>query len=54
MLTSKPERKRWEKAVNTHFIQPVLENLNLEVNVAMDLIANDKTQGKYAYICCYG
>ncbi len=52
VLTSKKGREGWEKAVNTHFIQPVLENLDVEVNTAMNRIANDDKQSKY-YVCVY-
>lgn len=45
-LTSKENRESWEKAFNTHFIQPVLENLDIELNAAMSIIAEDKSKLK--------
>ena len=45
-LSSKESRMYWEREVNAHYIQPVLENLDAELNEAMDLVANDKKQSK--------
>ena len=44
-LTTKEGRRQWEDAFNTHYIQPVLENLDQMVADAVDKIANDDTQG---------
>ena len=45
VLTSKEGRSSWEKAFSAHFIQPVLENLDVELDAAMNLIASDDKQG---------
>ena len=44
-LNAKNAREHWEKEFNTHYIQPILGNLDAQVNGAMDLIANDDKQG---------
>ncbi len=44
-LNAKNAREHWEKEFNTHYIQPILGDLNAEVNKAMDLVVNDNPQG---------
>lgn len=44
-LTAKTAREQWEKEINIHYIQPVIGDLDTQVNKAMDLVANDDYQG---------
>lgn len=47
-LNAKNAREHWEKEFNTHYIQPILSDLNAQVTRAMDLVANDDKQGLLA------
>lgn len=49
-LTNKNAREHWEKEFNTHYIQPVLGNLDAQINGAIALVASDD-QGIQAYYC---
>ena len=44
-LNAKNAREHWEKEFNTHYIQPILGDLDALVNGAMDLVGNDDQQG---------
>lgn len=44
-LSSKESRMDWEREFSTRYVQPVLQNLDAELNAAMDSVANDKRQG---------
>ena len=46
-LNAKNAREHWEKVFNTHYIQPILGNLDVQVNIAMDLVSKDAQQGVY-------
>lgn len=48
-LNTKNAREHWEKEFNAHYIQPILGDLDAQINRAMDLIANDDHQGISAY-----
>ena len=46
-LATKEDRRQWEIDFNTHYIQPVLEELDRILSETMDVIAKDDKQGTY-------
>ena len=42
---AKNARQQWEKVFSSHYITPVVENLQEHLDQAMDLIARDDKQG---------
>ena len=44
-LSTKEGRREWETIFDTHYIQPVLENLDQRLTDALAVIANDDKQG---------
>lgn len=51
-LTTKEGRREWENVFNTHYIQPVLENLDQMLMDTLDIIANDDKQGTTINVQC--
>ena len=49
-LGTKEARQTWERVFNQHYIQPVLTNLDKNLAIAMDLVANDDQQGLFFYL----